>query len=90
MDRATLNDDPKVRQRRIATLPEVPGFLELIEDLEEAEQRAWQRLTTEMRGGATLDQRAVDEMRGVAKAIRLLRKGPEKAASQLDKQESEA
>lgn len=78
-----------VRARRIATLTDVPGFNELVEDLEAAEQRAWNGLLVSMKLGTPVDQRAVDEMRGVAKTIRLLKRGPEKAAKQLERAENQ-
>lgn len=87
-DKATRDDT--VRTRRISTLPQTPGFQELLEDLTAAEQRSWNRITAEMRAGTLVDQRAVDEMRGVSRALALLRKGPERAAKRLDKAEAEA
>lgn len=77
-------DVDKVRAGRIATLPEAPGFLELIEDLEAAEARAWSRMQSEWRQGRPVDQREVDEMRGVSATIRKLRRGPERAAKTLE------
>lgn len=77
----------KVRTRRIATLTEVVGFTELIEDLEAAEQRAWQRLLTDWKLGKPVDQREVDEMRGTSKAIALLKRGPHRAAAMIERAE---
>lgn len=77
-------DVDKLRAGRIATLPEVPGFLELLEDLAAAEQRAWTRMQSEWKQGKPVDQRAVDEMRGVSSTIRKLRVGPARAAKTLE------
>lgn len=76
-----------VRARRIAALKDQQGYLELMEDLQAAEQRAWARMQTEWRMGAPVDQRKVDELRGVSETIKKLRKGPERAAAQIERAE---
>jgi len=77
----------KVRSRRIATLTEVQGFNELLEDLDEALERSWTRVLNEQRAGVSVDQREIDKLRGVSEVIRKLRQAPAKTARMIEKAE---
>lgn len=81
MSAKALDADQKTHYRRLAALKDDPAWDELVAELEAADERSWKRLTADLKGGAEIDQRTVDFMRGVQHAIKLITRQPDRAAA---------